>query len=98
MQGLRTQENSRFIRFFEEVQLEAKRNNSIFFLNFGMCEDIPFKDMEIDTLFGWLIPIEAEEIFEKCFLNWEVPDIWTSFLCWVEPTIINNKLQIAFIT
>ena len=35
MQGLRTQENQKFKKFFEQVQNEAAKRNSIFFLDCG---------------------------------------------------------------
>ena len=56
MQGLRTQENNEFIKFFKLVQDEVKKLNKVFFLDFGQCNDILFSGMEVDSLFGWLIP------------------------------------------
>lgn len=56
MLGLRTQENNEFIKFFELVQAEANKLNKVFFLDFGQCEDVQFNGMEVDSLYGWLIP------------------------------------------
>ena len=79
MQGLRTRENEKFMRFFALVQKEAEKLGKVFFLDFGQCDDIQFKDMEVDTLFGWLIPKENANDFEKVFLNGEILKPWDQY-------------------
>lgn len=56
MQALRTEENDSILRYFEVVQDYAKKQNSVFFMEFGQCDDIAFEDMKLDSLSGWLIP------------------------------------------
>ena len=96
MKGLRTEENDRFLRYFEIVQSYAKKQNSVFFMNFGQCDDIVFKDMELDCLFGWLIPNDMADNFEKIYLKSKVDDSWDDFCVWVTPIIESSKLSIIF--
>lgn len=96
MKGLRTEENDRFLRYFEIVQSYAKKQNSVFFMDFGQCDDIAFKDMELDCLFGWLIPSDMADNFEKIYLKSAVDDSWNDFYVWVTPIIESSKLSIIF--
>lgn len=96
MQGLRTKENERFIKYFEVVQAHANKQNAVFFMDFGQCDDIDFKDMELDCLFGWLIPSYMADNFEKLYLKSKVDGNWDAFCVWVTPHIENGKLSIVF--
>lgn len=96
MLGLRTQESEEFINFFKIVQDEAKKRNSVFFLDFGECQDIEFKNMVLEDLFGWLIPKEKVEFFEKIFLEDNIPEKWDEYCKWCIPKIKDNKLKIKF--
>ena len=96
MLGLRTQENSEFIKFFKLVQDEAKKLNKVFFLDFGQCDDIEFKGMEVDSLFGWLIPDEDVEKFNTEFIKKSNLSKWDEYFTWAIPRIIDNKLNIVF--
>ena len=96
MLGLRTQENNKFIKFFKLVQDEASKANKVFFLDFGECEDIEFKDMEVDSLFGWLIPKEMVDKFKDEFEKEKVLSKWDDYCVWVIPEIKDYKLNIIF--
>lgn len=96
MLGLRTQENNEFIKFFEIVQNEAEKLNKVFFLDFGQCDDILFKGMEVDSLFGWLIPNEVVEEFNEDFIKDVNLSKWDEYNSWVIPDIRDNKLNIVF--
>lgn len=96
MLGLRTQENSKFLEFFKLVQIEAKKLNSYFFVDFGQCDDTYFEDMEIDRLFGWLIPEKYIDTFNKEFTKSKVNEKWDMYCSWVIPEITDNKLNIKF--
>lgn len=91
MLGLRTKEDEKFIRFFEIVQKEAEKNGFIFFLDFGECNDIQHKDMIIDELFGWKIPVGKAEEFEKVFNSRKNTSKWDKYCSWVIPKINNDK-------
>lgn len=96
MLGLRTQENDDFIKFFNLVQDEAKKLNKVFFLDFGQCDDIPFKGMEVDSLFGWLIPNEHVEEFNSKFMKKTNLSKFDEYCVWVIPDIRYKKLNIVF--
>lgn len=96
MLGLRTQENNEFIKFFESVQDEANKLNKVFFLDFGQCEDISFNGMEVDSLYGWLIPKEEVETFNKEFIDKSNLSKWDDYCAWAIPSIANDKLNIVF--
>lgn len=96
MLGLRTQENNKFIEFFKLVQDEASKVNKVFFLDFGECEDIEFKDMQVDSLFGWLIPKEMVDKFKDEFEKEKALSKWDDYCVWVIPEIKENKLNIVF--
>ncbi len=65
-------------------------------MDFGQCDDIAFDDMELDTLFGWLIPNDKAESFEKKYLTFKVDDIWNEFCVWATPNVENGKIKISF--
>ncbi|MDD7319030.1 MAG: hypothetical protein PUG74_10235 [Prevotellaceae bacterium] len=96
MQGLRTKENERFIKYFELVQAHANKQNAVFFMDFGQCDDIDFEDMELDCLFGWLIPSDMADNFENIDLSSKVDDKWDDFCVWVTPKVDGSKLSIVF--
>lgn len=96
MLGLRTQENNEFIKFFKLVQDEAKKLNKVFFLDFGQCDDIPFSGMEVDSLFGWLIPKEKVEEFNSKFMKEINLSKWDEYCAWVIPDIRDDNLDIVF--
>ena len=96
MRGLRTKENEKFMRYFALVQEEAGRIGKVFFLDFGQCDDIQYRDIGMDTLFGWLISEENAATFEKLFLDGSIPESWNSDCCWVIPKTTGEKLEILF--
>ena len=96
MLGLRTKDNDRFIKYFNLVQSEAQKLNCCFFIDFGQCDDIQFKDMEVDRLFGWLIPRKHIDAFNKEYIQSKVNEKWDKYCSWVIPEIIDDKLYINF--
>lgn len=96
MRGLRTKENDNFKIFFEKVQDAANKEGKVFFLDFGECKDISYKDMEIDELFGWLINKDFAEEFESYFLSNQVSNKWDAYCVWVIPKIVSEELIINF--
>jgi hypothetical protein len=94
MLGLRTQENNEFIKFFKLVQDEAGKLNKVFFLDFGQCDDIPFNGMDVDSLYGWLIPKEKVETFNKEFIEKTNLSNWDDYCTWIIPNIVDGKLTL----
>lgn len=76
MRGLRTEEGTKFERFFAIVQSEAKKNGNIFFLDCGEGRDFTTSDMEGEDLSGWLIPEKDEEEFTPLFESGNIPADW----------------------
>lgn len=71
MQGLRTQEDSKFEKFFEIVQNTAKKHGFVFFLDAGDGNDIITDEMEGEDLQGWIVPENEAKDFEKKFVAFE---------------------------
>ncbi|BFT65913.1 hypothetical protein [uncultured Parvimonas sp.] len=96
MLGLRTKESDKFLKFFSKVQEKANLENKVFFLDFGECKDIEFEDMEIDTLFGWLVPKNLSKDFELSFNCGRIEEKWDDFYNTVDFEIKNKSLNIKF--
>lgn len=96
MRGLRTQENEKFNRFFNIIQDEAAKTNSVFFLDCGEGNDIVTDNIEGEDLRGWLVPEKQADIFEPLFLKHKVGDEWLDNMCWAEWKMKNNKISISF--
>lgn len=96
MLGLRTVENERFLNYFKLVQAKAKDFDKVFFLDFGQCEDLIVGDMEVDTLFGWLIPTENVDEFNKDFLMNNYLSRWEYYSTWVIADIDSEGVKISF--
>ena len=84
MRGLRTQEGSKFERFFALVQAEAEKENGVFFLDSGDGNSFSTETIEGEDLMGWLIPKSEADEFERLFSAWDnIPDKWKDRFCWV---------------
>lgn len=82
MQGLKTQENNKFINFFTIVQRTAKNKNSVFFLDAGDGRTLENDKFEGEDLMGWLIPQDLSADFEKIWLDDNVSDEWSDYYVW----------------
>ena len=82
MVGLRTQEGSEFLKFFDLVQTEAKKLKSVFFLECGEGNDFVGDGIEGEDLRGWLIPEEEAKRFEKVWLEGDPGDEWEDNIAW----------------
>ena len=96
MRGLRTSETKEFLKFFNKVQELANVESKVFFLDFGECKQIEFEDMEVDILFGWLIPQELSDDFEKLYIINRIEEKWNEFYSLVDFKIKGNSLNIIF--
>lgn len=84
MVGLRTQEDIRFLPFFEKIQNEADKTNSVFFLDCGEGNSTFTDDIICTNCSGWLIPEEKSKEFEEQFKSFaELDDKWEDFSAWV---------------
>lgn len=96
MRGLRTQEDNEFLIFFKIVQEEANKRGFVFFMDFGECKDIKYKDMILDELFGWGIPLNKADTFEKLYNDRNIAEKWDKYCIWVIPESKNGNLIINF--
>lgn len=84
MQGLRTQENEKFLQFFALVQEEAKKQNCVFFLESGEGKEIVTDTLNCENLSGWLIPNDKVKSFENIFTNHKENDNWNSYIAFAD--------------
>lgn len=82
MLGLKTQESSKFNKFFGLVQNAAQKMNCVFFLDAGDGNDFENETMEGEDLMGWLIPEERISEFEPEWRKNNVSDTWLNFFVW----------------
>lgn len=90
MQGLRTQETNKFLKFFTIVQDAAKKKGCVFFLDSGDGRPFETNSVEGEDLMGWLIPSERVEDFEKEWMSGDVSDDWSEFFAWAIWDNIDN--------
>ena len=96
MLGLRTQEDEKFINFFAIVQEAAKKKNSVFFGDSGEGHDIVMPEFEGEDLYGWLIPKEKVDEFEKQFTAFNVSSKWDPFLIFANWYPDGENIKIIF--
>lgn len=82
MLGLRTQETSKFEKYFLIVQETAKKKGCVFFFDTGDGGDFETETLEGEVLMGWLIPEDRVAEFEKLWKSWGMLDDWTDFYKW----------------
>lgn len=82
MLGLRTQETSKFEKYFAIVQEAAKKKDCVFFLDAGDGRDFNTDTLEGEDLMGWLVPQDKVTEFVKEWENGNVSDDWSDFYKW----------------
>lgn len=95
MQGLRTQENSKFEIFFSAVQDAAKKDGKIFFLDAGDGNEFINGEMEGEDLLGWLVPEKQVGEFEVAFKEFADLSAWDDFYVSVSCNL-GDSLEVAF--
>lgn len=96
MQGLKTQESSKFLKFFKIVQEEAAKLNSVFFLDCGEGREFENENLEGEDLSGWVIPTNMINEFEPEFEKDEVSERWVDFVRFVIWNENKNTISIHF--
>lgn len=98
IRGLRTQEPSDFVKFFERVQERAIQDGNVFFLDTAQGNDLSWEDMDVTDLSGWLLPSDRASEFEIDFVKhneWK-DGKWNDFYTWLEWDIVDDKLMLEF--
>lgn len=96
MQGLRTQENDKFLKFWKLVRTTAQEQNKEFFADCGEGREFFLEDMEGEDIRGWLIPSYKAKEFEKQWMNDETLDEWIDYICWAEWEENSGKITVSF--
>ena len=96
MQGLRTQENDKFCRYFAIVQAEAEERDAVFFLEAGDGNDYETDLLECEELMGWLIPNSKIQEFEPLWRAYRVDDDWTEYFLWAEWYLEDGTVRVRF--
>ncbi|EFW38952.1 hypothetical protein [Treponema phagedenis] len=75
MQGLKTQESNKFNKYWDLIQAEAKKKNSVFFAECGEGRDFETEEMEGEDFSGWLVPQNKVNEFQ---IIWDADtiEIW----------------------
>lgn len=98
MRGLRTQENDKFLRFWEIVQKKAAEMNKTFFLDCGDGNNYVDDRIECENLTGWLIDNKEAKIFENLFLSKEaIGDEWSDKIVSLEWKKVRNSIEVMFV-
>ena len=82
MLGLRTNESSKFIKYFEIVQATAQKEGCVYYLDTGDGRDFENELYEGEDLMGWLIPLDEAPKFEEEWQCGDVSDEWSRFYTW----------------
>jgi len=96
MQGLKTQEESGFCRFFELVQKSAAARGSVFFLDAGEGRDFEHGGMKGEDLSGWLIPAGRADAFQAEWEKGMPQDKWLEFFCFAIWSTESGALAVEF--
>ena len=96
IRGIRTEENEAFCNYFRIVQKEAEKQGCFYFADCGEGHELFMEQLEGENLSGWLIPIEKADVFEKFFLDNNVPDEWDEYWCCAEWSIEDGQVIIQF--
>lgn len=92
---IRTEENAKFLRFFERVQQEAAKRDAVFFLDCGLGKVVENDSFECEDLAGWLIPNEKASEFEPFFLeSSEVQHDYDDFYIAVDFELSDNDVKV----
>lgn len=96
MLGLKTQESNKFIEFMKIVQDEARKHNSIFFLDSGDGRDFETDHVEGEDLQGWLIPENKADAFKAIWEAGNADDDWVGFFCFATWENSNGNITVQF--
>lgn len=96
MKGLKTQETSKFIKFFELVQKAAEKEKKVFFLDAGDGRDLETEDLEGEDLSGWLIPESKVNEFTPIWKENKVNDNWSKFFAFAIWEQKDDVVSISF--
>ena len=91
-----------FVRYFDIVQNEARKQGKVFFLDGANGYETEFRGMQVDCLTGWLLEDGSKDFekFKNVYLNFgELDDSYwdEKYYCRADYEIRNGKLRITFV-
>jgi hypothetical protein len=99
MRGLKTEEDDKFIKFFNLVQLQAGKQDAVFFLDCGEGNEVETDEISGENLSGWLVPNNKAAQFEQ---EWKSHNgvfystKWDKFFCWALWKNSRGNINISF--
>lgn len=97
MVGLRTQESTKFLKFWEIVQQSANSLGKTFFLDCGEGNLFSDNEIECENLSGWLIDNDKVSEFEKEFLSKKnIDEKWTDCVVFADWEKNGNVISVSF--
>lgn len=96
MEGLRTQESTKFNVFFALIQAEAEKQDAVFFADAGDGREFETATMEGEDMMGWLVPADRVSEFEPLWDEDAVDDSWSDFFCWAVWSKNGDTINISF--
>lgn len=94
MLGLRTQEDSRFEKFFGIVEETAKKKNAVFFLDCGEGRGVFEDEIIYSDCSGWLIPNDKVEEFRAEYEGFKDLSKWEDYVAWETWEKSNGKISV----
>jgi hypothetical protein len=98
MRGLKTVENSKFLRYWKLVDAKAKELGKVFYAECGEGHLLEADDIECEDMRGWLIPVDQSEEFEAEWRTDNVSDKWIDNIYWAEWSNDRGTIEIQFNT
>lgn len=96
MRGLKTQENERFLKYFELILQAASEQGAVFFADAGDGHEFSNTEIECEDMMGWLIPAAQADAFEALWMQSAVDDTWSDFYVWAVWYVENDHIKIRF--
>ena len=96
MLGLRGQETSKFLKFWQMIQDLASKSDKTFFLDCGEGNEFEDDNIECENLSGWLVPNNQVKEFDKLFKSDKVDEKWENCITFVKWELINGEIKITF--
>jgi len=97
MIGLRTEENNKFLKYWNIIQKKAREQNKTFFLDCGEGNMFEDHEIECEDLSGWLIPDDKLTKFQKIFLSDSaITDEWEDYIVFVAWNMQDGEIFVDF--
>ena len=92
-----TVKNEKFAKYFAIVDQKARDRNYIFFISEADGREFYGDDIEGDDLWGWLIPNDRADEFEKLWAADKENDDWIEFFVCAEWRETKDGYDVSFV-